>query len=40
MKIKKTVKLGANADERESYLPEKLSSQETAVDNSVRKETL
>ncbi len=40
MKIKKTVKLGANADERESYLPNKLCPQDVEVDNNVRKENL
>ena len=40
MKRETLVKYGANADERESYLPPEVCPRETDVDNSVRKEKL
>ena len=40
MKKKTNVKFGANADERESFLPPKVCPQEMNVDNTVRKENL
>ena len=40
MKRENSTKFGANADERESFLPPKVCPQDVEVDNLVRKEKL